>query len=53
VNLMGKRFWSYGLAGNEETLATFVRYAFEQGLIKTRPEPAALFAAETRESYVI
>jgi 4,5-dihydroxyphthalate decarboxylase len=52
-DVMGSRFWSYGVAGNEETLATFVRYAFEQGLIKTRPEPAALFAAETRESYVI
>jgi len=52
-DVMGARFWSYGVAGNEQTLATFVRYAWEQGLIKTRPSPHELFAAETRESYVI
>ena len=33
-NLMGADFWTYGLAGNERTLGTFVRYSFEQGLIK-------------------
>jgi 4,5-dihydroxyphthalate decarboxylase len=53
AEVMGSRFWTYGLAGNEETLRTFVRYAREQGLIKTEPEPAELFAPETRESYVI
>jgi hypothetical protein len=30
-----------------------VRYAREQGLIKTEPTPAELFAPETREAYVI
>jgi 4,5-dihydroxyphthalate decarboxylase len=53
AEVMGPRFWTYGLAGNEETLRTFVRYAREQGLIKTEPSPAELFAPETRESYVI
>ena len=41
------------LAGNEDTLRTFVRYSFEQGLIGREREPAGLFAPETRESYVI
>ena len=27
--------------------------AFEQGLIRRQPSPAELFAAETREAYVI
>jgi 4,5-dihydroxyphthalate decarboxylase len=53
ATVMGPRFWSYGLAGNEPTLATFVRYAGEQGLIKTHPAPETLFAPETREAYVI
>jgi len=52
-DLMGTGYWTYGLAGNEATLETFVRYSFEQGLIKRRPTAAELFAAETREEYVI
>ena len=51
--LMGPDFWSYGLAGNRETLGTFVRYSGEQGLIKRRPPVEELFAAETREEFVI
>jgi len=52
-NVMGADFWTYGLAGNEQVLRTFVRYSFEQGLIRQQPTPAELFAAETREAYVI
>jgi 4,5-dihydroxyphthalate decarboxylase len=52
-NVMGPDFWTYGLAGNEETLRTFVRYAREQGLVKREHAVAELFAAETREAYVI
>jgi 4,5-dihydroxyphthalate decarboxylase len=50
---MGPDFWSYGLEGNCETLETFVRYSGEQGLIKRRPSAEELFAAETREEFVI
>jgi 4,5-dihydroxyphthalate decarboxylase len=50
---LGTDFWTYGLAGNEDTLATFVRYSFGQGLISREREPAELFAPETREAYVI
>ena len=50
---MGADFWTYGLAGNEDTLGTFVRYACEQGLISREREPAELFAPETREAFVI
>jgi len=53
LGVMGEGFWSYGTQGNEGTLRTFLRYAFEQGLIASRPEPEELFAAETREAYVI
>jgi 4,5-dihydroxyphthalate decarboxylase len=52
-NVMGTDSWTYGLAGNEETLGTFVRYSFEQGLIRRQLPVAELFAAETREAYVI
>jgi 4,5-dihydroxyphthalate decarboxylase len=52
-SLMGADFWSYGLEGNTETLGTFVRYSCEQGLIKRQPPAEELFAAETREEYVI
>lgn len=51
--LMGADFWSYGLAGNEKTLNTFLRYSCEQGLIKTQPSAASLFAPETLETYLI
>jgi 4,5-dihydroxyphthalate decarboxylase len=51
--VMGTDFWTYGLAGNEETLDTFVRYSREQGLIATQPSAASLFAPETLETYVI
>ena len=52
-DVMGADFWTYGLAGNEATLRTFVRYSFEQGLVSREREPAGLFAPETREAYVI
>jgi 4,5-dihydroxyphthalate decarboxylase len=51
--LMGTDFWTYGLEGNTGTLETFVRYSSEQGLIKRQLSPDELFAAETREEYVI
>lgn len=51
--VLGQDWWPYGLARNEQTLATFLRYAHEQGLA-TRPlTPAELFAPETLESYRI
>jgi 4,5-dihydroxyphthalate decarboxylase len=52
-HLMGPDFWTYGLAGNEDTLDTFIRYSREQGLIKRQIPAAELFAPETREAYVI
>jgi 4,5-dihydroxyphthalate decarboxylase len=52
-HLMGTDFWTYGLAGNAGTLETFVRYSFEQGLVKRELAVEELFAAEAREEYVI
>ena len=51
--LMGPSWWSYGLAGNEECLATFLRYSREQGLARRTLTPAELFAPQTLESYII
>lgn len=50
IREMGEDFWPYGLARNRETLATFLRYSFEQGLSKRRLEPEELFAPETLEA---
>jgi 4,5-dihydroxyphthalate decarboxylase len=50
---MGRDFWTYGLAGNEHTLRTFLRYSREQGLIGKEPTLESLFAPETLETYVI
>jgi 4,5-dihydroxyphthalate decarboxylase len=53
TRVLGADYWSYGLAANREVLATFVRYAAEQGLIGGRPSPEELFAVETTEQHVI
>jgi 4,5-dihydroxyphthalate decarboxylase len=50
---MGDDWWPYGLERNRETLATFLRYAHEQGLAARRVEPAELFAPETLERFRI
>jgi len=51
--LMGADFWPYGLAANEGTLHTFLRYSHEQHLASTLMEPADLFAPETREAHIV
>jgi 4,5-dihydroxyphthalate decarboxylase len=50
---MGEDWWPYGLAPNRKTLATFLRYHFEQGLSKRLRTPEELFAPETLESFKI
>jgi 4,5-dihydroxyphthalate decarboxylase len=40
-------FWPYGLERNRETIATFLGYSFDQGLLPRRFEPEELFAPET------
>jgi 4,5-dihydroxyphthalate decarboxylase len=50
---MGDDYWPYGFERNAETLATFLRYSFEQGLSKRQLDPAELFAPETFESFKI
>jgi ABC-type nitrate/sulfonate/bicarbonate transport system substrate-binding protein len=51
--LLGEDFWSYGLEGNRETLATFLRYHREQGLSWRLRSPDELFAPESLEAAVI
>jgi len=51
--LMGRNFWPYGLEENQHTLATFLRYSFEQGLSKRQLTPQELFAPESLESFKI
>ena len=50
---MGDDFWPYGFERNRDTLATFLRYSFEQGLSRQQLEPERLFAPETLESFRI
>ncbi|MFZ5850468.1 MAG: ABC transporter substrate-binding protein [Actinomycetota bacterium] len=51
--VLGRDFWSYGLEGNRETLATFLRYHYEQGLSARLRSPDELFAPESVEWAVI
>lgn len=50
---MGDDYWAYGVEPNRETLATFLRYSYDQGLITKLHEPEDLFAPETLTSFVI
>lgn len=50
---MGDDFWPYGLDRNRQTLTTFLRYSYEQGLAKRLLTPEELFAPETLESFKI
>jgi 4,5-dihydroxyphthalate decarboxylase len=51
--VMDGNFWPYGFGPNAETLSTFLRYSYEQGLAKRLLSPKDLFAPETMESYKI
>ena len=51
--LLGTNYWSYGLACNDENLATLIRYSNEQGLARRRFAPAELFAPETLQVTVV
>lgn len=50
---MGDDFWPYGFEKNVDTLSTFLRYSYEQGLSKHLLAPSQLFAPETLESFKI
>jgi 4,5-dihydroxyphthalate decarboxylase len=52
-DLLGEDYWSYGVASNDNTLATFLRYHHERGLSRERLTPEQLFAPESIESAVI
>ena len=51
--IMGRDFWPYGLEANQQTLDTFLRYHFEQGLSKRLLKAKELFAPESLESFKI
>ena len=50
---MGDDYWSYGFKQNRQTLDTFLRYSYEQGLSKRRLQPEDIFVPETMENFVI
>ena len=52
-SVMGEDFWPYGLEPNRETLRTFLRYSYDQGLAARPLEPEELFARETLESTLV
>ena len=51
--LLGQDYWSYGLAGNEQNLATLIRYSNEQGLARRRFAPEEIFAPETLQVTIV
>jgi 4,5-dihydroxyphthalate decarboxylase len=51
--VLGPDYWSYGLEANDAPLRTFLRYAREQGLVRTAFEPKDLFAPETLQEVVV
>ncbi|MGH6922658.1 MAG: ABC transporter substrate-binding protein [Propylenella sp.] len=51
--LMGRDFWSYGIAGNETTLSAFLRHHQAQGLSQRLMEVDELFHPSCRERYRI
>lgn len=51
--LLGDDYWSYGLEGNQDTLATFLLYHQQQGLSRRPMRLDQLFAPESTESAVI
>ncbi len=50
---MGEDFWPYGFEKNRDTIATFLRYHYEQGLSQRQLQPEEMFATESMESFVI
>jgi 4,5-dihydroxyphthalate decarboxylase len=52
-SVLGRDYWTYGLAGNESALATMIRYSHEQALIPEQYAPERLFAPETLEQTVV
>jgi 4,5-dihydroxyphthalate decarboxylase len=51
--VMGDDYWTYGLAGNESSVSTLVRYSHEQGLIPQRYPVEQLFVPESLERTLI
>lgn len=47
----GDDWWAYGFEQNYQTLETFCRYHYEQGLSTRLLTPSELFAPETLQSY--
>jgi 4,5-dihydroxyphthalate decarboxylase len=45
--LLGDDYWPYGLEPNRKVLDTFLRYHYEQGILKRRWQIEELFAPET------
>jgi len=53
AEIFGNDFWPYGIEPNRPTLATFLDYAFEQGVCARRMTPEELFVREVQNSYKI
>jgi 4,5-dihydroxyphthalate decarboxylase len=51
--LMGRDFWSYGLAPNRKVLESFLRHHHAQGLSSRLVAPEELFHPSTHESFAI
>lgn len=53
VETFGDDYWPYGIEGNRNTLLTFLKYAYQQGITKDQLAPDELFAPEVRARYKV
>ncbi len=51
--LIGDDFWPYGVGPNRTTLATFLEFAYEQGVCERLLEPEELFVPEVGATFLI
>lgn len=49
--VMGDRFWTYGLRDNRPTIDKFLEYSYRQGLAGRRWNPEEIFYSGTAESF--
>lgn len=52
-SVMGDRFWTYGLHGNEHAIETLIGYSHSQGLAKRAYPADELFAPEALDGFLI
>lgn len=53
VDMFGKDYWPYGIEANRNTLETFLKFAYDQGVCHRLLAPEELFAKEVQSLFKI